>query len=133
LVTKTQRHKIRNSGTSFKGHLKTGLPDFSWYNIPKRGKNYKITTKLPTLCPYTNGRNTYIPNDQNIFHSNVLQSIPKLGLFVWKETIWQSCSKTWTFIHSVHVTSDYFGTQISKLVKQLFKVFLTTMYIDSQP
>jgi hypothetical protein len=26
--------------------LLQGLPDFSWYNIPKRGKIYKITTKF---------------------------------------------------------------------------------------
>jgi hypothetical protein len=24
-----------------------GLPDFSWYNIPKWGKIYKMTAKLP--------------------------------------------------------------------------------------
>jgi hypothetical protein len=31
-----------------------GLPDFYWYNIPKRRKIYKITTRLPNahkICP----------------------------------------------------------------------------------
>jgi hypothetical protein len=27
--------------------FKSGLPDFSCDNIPKRGKKYEITTKLP--------------------------------------------------------------------------------------
>jgi hypothetical protein len=27
--------------------LETGLPDFSWCNIPKRGKLHQLTTKLP--------------------------------------------------------------------------------------
>jgi hypothetical protein len=29
--------------------MRTGLPDFSWYNIPKRGKMYQITTKYTKL------------------------------------------------------------------------------------
>jgi hypothetical protein len=37
-----------------------GLPDFSWHNIPARGKIYQITTKLPK-CPQN------IPNDRKIF------------------------------------------------------------------
>jgi hypothetical protein len=27
-----------------------GLPDFSWYNVPKRGKIYHVATKYPK-CP----------------------------------------------------------------------------------
>jgi hypothetical protein len=26
--------------------LEQGLPDFSWYNIPKRGEMFQITTKI---------------------------------------------------------------------------------------
>jgi hypothetical protein len=35
-----------------KKHLEndSGLPDFSWYSIPKREKIYRITTKY-TKCP----------------------------------------------------------------------------------
>jgi hypothetical protein len=29
----------------FLKNRKTGVPDFSWYNIPKRGKIHKLTTK----------------------------------------------------------------------------------------
>jgi hypothetical protein len=36
---------------------KSGLPDFSGYNIPKWGKNAQITTKLQIAVKYTNGRN----------------------------------------------------------------------------
>jgi hypothetical protein len=33
-----------------------------------------------------------------IFHSKALQNLPKLGLLVWKQTIWQPClhSPLWT-------------------------------------
>jgi hypothetical protein len=41
------------TGSGWK-RAETGLPDFSFYNIPKRGK----LTKLPTN----------IPNDHNMFH-----------------------------------------------------------------
>jgi hypothetical protein len=34
----------KNGGGRQKGSL-TGLPDFSWYKIPKRGKIYQMTTK----------------------------------------------------------------------------------------
>jgi hypothetical protein len=33
------------------GQCTPGLPDFSWYNIPKRGKIYQITIKY-TKWPY---------------------------------------------------------------------------------
>jgi hypothetical protein len=28
-------------------NFQPGLPDFSWCNIPKSGKTYQMTTKLP--------------------------------------------------------------------------------------
>jgi hypothetical protein len=30
---------------------------------------------------------------KNIFHSKVLQNLPKLGFLVWKQTVWQPCYK----------------------------------------
>jgi hypothetical protein len=59
---------------------KSGLPDFSGNNIPKRGKIYKNTTKLP------NDHYVNTPNDlnifqigikyTNIFHSKAFQYLP---------------------------------------------------------
>jgi hypothetical protein len=63
----------------------TRLPDFSWHNIPKRGKRYQIATKLP------NGRNIFkiAKENTNLFHSKALQNLSKLRFLVWKRTIWQ--------------------------------------------
>jgi hypothetical protein len=51
----------------------SGLPDFSWYNIPKREKPFQITikyTEWPQNIP--NGRkNQHLP----------LQDPPKIGIF----------------------------------------------------
>jgi hypothetical protein len=74
------------------------LPDFSWYNVPKRGEKIcQMTTKLPNahwmypmVVKYSKWPD-YICN--NIFHSKVLQNIPKLVFLVWKETIWQPCTE----------------------------------------
>jgi hypothetical protein len=73
--------------------LWAGLPDFSWHNIPKRGKIYQITTTLP------NGHKIGMPDDRiifqmttkytSIFHSKALQNLPKFEFLVWKQTIWQ--------------------------------------------
>jgi hypothetical protein len=68
-----------------------GLPDFSWYNIPKREKY----TKLPKI-PIPNGDNI----DQmavkctNVFKCKTLQNLPKLGFSNWKYTIWQPWSSS---------------------------------------
>jgi hypothetical protein len=37
--------KPENSESYFYVSPGAGLPDFSWYNIPKRGKTYQITIK----------------------------------------------------------------------------------------
>jgi hypothetical protein len=69
-----------------------GLPDFSWYNIPNRGKIYQITLKYlkwPQHIP--NGRkidHTTIKYT-NIFHRKTLQNLPKLGFLVRKYAISQ--------------------------------------------
>jgi hypothetical protein len=40
----------QNLKRGFWRQIWTGLPDFSWYNTPKRGKIYQITTNY-TKCP----------------------------------------------------------------------------------
>jgi hypothetical protein len=75
----------------------SGLPDSSWYNIPKWVKIYQMTIEY-TDWPYN------IPNcreiDQmgikyfNIFQCKTLQNLPKLGFLFWKYTTWQAWSPT---------------------------------------
>jgi hypothetical protein len=60
--------------------LRTGLPDFSWYMIPKQAK-------VPDGHKISQITINYI----NIFPSKALQNLPKLKFLVWKETIWQPC------------------------------------------
>jgi hypothetical protein len=50
-----------NKNISFSICSYAGLPDFSWYNIPKQGKIYQITTKLPN-GHYIYQRQYDIPN-----------------------------------------------------------------------
>jgi hypothetical protein len=60
----------------------SGLPDFSWHNIPKRGKIYQIITPLP------NDHKIYLKIFQmsikqtGIFHSKALHNLPKLVFLV---------------------------------------------------
>jgi hypothetical protein len=79
----------------------SGLPDFSWHNIPKRGKIYQITKALPKdykiyqiTVKYTKIAVKYT----NIFHYKSVQNLPKLAFLVWKYTIWQPWS---TYISTV--------------------------------
>jgi hypothetical protein len=65
--------------------IRSGLPDFSWYNVPKRGKIYQIIIKYSEwLQNIQNCRKI----DQmaikytNIFHCKTLQSLPKLEFLV---------------------------------------------------
>jgi hypothetical protein len=51
-------------------HTKAGLPDFSWYGIPKREKYTKITTK------YTKWQSN-IPNGHKTYQHLFLQDTPK--------------------------------------------------------
>jgi hypothetical protein len=65
--------------------FQSGLPDFSWYSIPKWGEIYHMARK------YTKGPEN-IPNGSKIdhmarkytdsFHSKTLQNVPKFGFFV---------------------------------------------------
>jgi hypothetical protein len=63
-----------------------GLPDFSWYNIPKRGKIYQIATKY-TKWPQniSNGRKIYQIHIKytKIYYCKTHQNLPKLGFWVW--------------------------------------------------
>jgi hypothetical protein len=73
----------RRSYQGGKSHAcRPGLPDFSWYNIPKQGKIYQITTKLQIgpKIHITNGRNIFqmVIKCTNTFHSKALQNLPKL-------------------------------------------------------
>jgi hypothetical protein len=69
-----------------------GLPDFSWYMIPKPEKCTKWTHNVPNVhkisqmsVKYYKMAIKYI----NIFQSKALQNLPKFGFLVWKQTIWQ--------------------------------------------
>jgi hypothetical protein len=76
----------------------SGLPDFSWYKIPKRGGNmpndHKICIpKWPQNI--SNGRkiDQMVIKYTKIFHCKTLLNFPKLGFSVWKQIIWQPCSE----------------------------------------
>jgi hypothetical protein len=74
------------------GFYSPGLPDFSWYMIPKSGKCTKWIQNVPKGHKISQIPN--IPNVLkyiNIFRSNTHQTLPKLGFLVWKQTIWQPC------------------------------------------
>jgi hypothetical protein len=65
-----------------------GLPDFSWYMIPKAEKNvpnehetYQMVIKYPKCKIFQ--------TDIKYIHSKALQNLPNLGILVWKQTIWQ--------------------------------------------
>jgi hypothetical protein len=72
-----------------------GLPDFSRYNISKRGEIYQITIKTPNghkICKPIGLKIDQIDLKRtNIFHWMTHQNLPKLGFLVWKYTIWQPC------------------------------------------
>jgi hypothetical protein len=79
-------------GTRSLREKKTGLPDFSCYNIPKGRKMYQITTKFPKWPQTTlNGRKIYkmAIKYTNILKYKVFQNIPKSGYLLSKYTIWQ--------------------------------------------
>jgi hypothetical protein len=50
-----------------------GLPDFSWHNIPKRGKIYQITTKLPNFLQIAQMSITYSKWSYNIQSFSILR------------------------------------------------------------
>jgi hypothetical protein len=78
---------------------KTGLPDFSWYNIPKRGKNYtkllkiyQITNNIPIFPKYTKLPHN-IPNAHTIIPTSSLgrpsKNYPNFDFwFIWLWSVW---------------------------------------------
>jgi hypothetical protein len=79
------------------------LPDFSWYNIPKLGKNFQMTTnilKWPWNIPICRKIDQ---NDRKICQHLPLkdpQKFTKVEFLVWKYTIWQpwAAAAHWTEI-----------------------------------
>jgi hypothetical protein len=73
----------------------TGLPDFSWYILPKREKFYQYTTKdTQCLSNISNGckMDQTSMKYSKIFHCKTLQKLPQFWFLVWKYTIWQPCT-----------------------------------------
>jgi hypothetical protein len=68
-------------------HSKSGLPDFSWCNIPKRGKSIPNNLKMyPMATKYTIHIATQYVDQMdikytNIFHCKALQNLPKSRIF----------------------------------------------------
>jgi hypothetical protein len=66
--------------------LGAGLPDFSWYKIPKREKYTKLTQTNYTKCPQniTKDRKMDKMSTKNtsIFHCKTLQNLTKFGFLV---------------------------------------------------
>jgi hypothetical protein len=70
-------------------HTKAGLPDFSWYGIPKREKYTKITTKYTKWqSNIPNGHKTY----QHLFLQDTPKNCPYWDFWFEKKTIWQPCT-----------------------------------------
>jgi hypothetical protein len=87
--------------------LRSGLPDFSWYNIPKRGKYNKLLLNIPNghkiyqiALKYTNNfhrkpllKFTQIAIfGQKIYHLATLTAITKT-FFSAKKTLWNRSVK----------------------------------------
>jgi hypothetical protein len=66
-----------------------GLPDFSWYVIPKPEKMYQMSTKWIEWSKNVSKIFQMVIKGVNILQSRALQNLPKSGFFVWKQTIWQ--------------------------------------------
>jgi hypothetical protein len=90
----SHRGGVGSTGAQKGGSL-SGLPDLSWYNLPKWGKIFQMTIKHTK-------RKQDIPNDRkihqmalkciDIFGCKTLQNLPKLSFLVRKCTIWQPWS-----------------------------------------
>jgi hypothetical protein len=94
-----------------------GLTDFSWYNMPKRGKIYQLTTKLPIahlINPVVvkDSKWPYYTYD-NIFLSKVLQNIPNWDFWSEKKPSGSPAPNT-TFGDSwkLHLSKQYVHTKI---------------------
>jgi hypothetical protein len=65
------------------------MPDFSWYNIPKRRKYTKWPQNIPNYRKIDQKAIKYTTN----FQRKTLQNLPKVQFLFLKQTIWQPCSK----------------------------------------
>jgi hypothetical protein len=72
-----------------------GLPDFCWYMIPKPEKMNTKCTKWSRNIPNVHKILQMAIKYINIFQSKVLQNFPKLGVLVWKQTIWPPWWQAW--------------------------------------
>jgi hypothetical protein len=128
------------------------LPDFSWYNRPKRGKIYQITIKY-TKWPLNvrNGGKYIGPNGHKIYQLLPSQDPPKFTqIGIWKYAIWQPCFRLFehTYIHTYvlpisnlnYMYIDYITTYtnictliISILCFKYFKCMMRTCIIMSPP
>jgi hypothetical protein len=64
---------------------RTGLPNFSWYNKPKRGKIYQMTTKCnkwPLNLPIGSKIYQIAIKYTNIFQYKTLKNLPKMVVLV---------------------------------------------------
>jgi hypothetical protein len=58
-------------------------------NVPNEHKMYQMVKKILNVCKIVQMAIKYF----NLIPSRALQNLPKLGLLVWKETIWQPCCR----------------------------------------
>jgi hypothetical protein len=68
---------------------KAGMPDFSWYNIPKREKYTKLPQKIPNVHLKYAKRLKIDPISikyTNSFNCKTLQKLPKFGIFFGLKT-----------------------------------------------
>jgi hypothetical protein len=96
------------------------------YVLPKQFKiMYQMNTKcskwsynIPNACKIFQMALKYI----NIFQSRALQNLPKLGFWVWKETIWQPWQ---TYILFYKLSNIYIFCRMYKLPTVLCANFQT--------
>jgi hypothetical protein len=82
----------------------SGLPDFSWYKIPKQGKCTKWPQNRYIKWPLniSNGRKIGRPNGHRIYQDFPLQDPPKftkIGIFCLKTNHMATPAKITIFIH----------------------------------
>jgi hypothetical protein len=91
----------------FSSEQSTGLPDFSWFNLPKR----ENCTKLPSNKLKCQKTVQMAVNYSSIFHFKNQQDLPKLGFLCRNYTIrqpwqwyWKSYVLFWncSFWHTLH-------------------------------
>jgi hypothetical protein len=98
--------------------LDHGLPDFSWYNMPKRKKIYQITMKYTKWSQnIPNGRKidqmsiTY----SNIFHCKTIQNFTQ----IWFENMPSGNPASWANFHKL-IWSLCFAPMYDKCAGDLF-------------